>query len=283
MKSKNFNISPFVNYDAFKNVERSMSSGRKIFRFLKWIEDIKTIFYYIVYKDTSLRNIFKALMSLSSFFYHIFDNLVWSNNVGLIGEYFVGDIKLKNAKNLFSLLRNIIKIIMDFYKFKSLYYLNKKNEEEVSEVFEKRVENFQTEINNKVLKQTLEIRSKLRNKILDLFHSFLRINMLLYSLRLDPAYSQLHPIFIGLCGMLHSIISLYKIFVESNNMPINNNKEKKSTLHILIEENEFKKEKIFDKNYFDDYYLDFNKDFPVDPKNIISIRTVNLFNDINII
>lgn len=222
-------------------------------------------------------------MAICSFFYHVFDNLVWCNNVGVIGEYFVGEIKLKNTKNLFSLMRNVIKLVMDFYKFKSLYLINRKNEEEVYEAFEKRVENFKAEIHNRMLTQTLEVRVKLRMKVLDIVHSFLRISMLLYSLRLEPFYSNLHPIFTGLCGMAHSIIALYKVLLEDSGDQVkgftstlkieknmSSNKKKKQSLEFIIrEEEEDVKVKILDEAYFNNYYVDFNKDYPTEPKKVI--------------
>jgi hypothetical protein len=262
-----------------------MSAGRKILRFLNWFEDIKGMYYYIIYKNTSIRNIFKALMSLSSFFYHIFDNLVWTSSVGLISEYLIGDIKLKNTKNLFSLFRNLIKIIMDFYKFKSLYFINSKNEEEVLEVFDNKVENFKTEAHNRIVTQTLQIRLKLRLKILDLVHSFLRINMLLYSLRIEPFYSNLHPIFIGLCGMTHSLISIYKsitVINESRHFNSSKNEEKnnKSTLDMIMEDNVvLNKQRIFEKDYFDNYYLDFNKDYPTEPSKVLAFNDNKVISD----
>ena len=277
-----------------------MSSGRKIFRFLKWIENVKGIYYYIIYKSPSLRNMFKALMAISSFFYHLFDNLLWASNLGLLSEYLVGEIKIKNTKNVFSLLRNIIKIFMDIIKFKDLFYINKKNEEEVYEVFEKRVENFESNIYDKVLVYTLEVRKKLRTKLFDIVHSFLRICMLLFSLKLEPFYSNLHPIFIGFCGSVHSIIALYKSLQEpelneeeklknkkkneKENVNNNNNsqdikplpklRKRKSILMILDEDDENhnnSKINIFSDGYFKDYYIDFNKDYPTDPTQVLKI------------
>jgi hypothetical protein len=272
-----------------------MSGGRKIFRFLSWIEDIKQIYYYIIYKDTSIRNLFKALMNIFSMFYHLFDNFVWGANVGVISEYLVGDIKLKNTKNAFSLLRNLIKIVLDIYKFNNLYVIYKKNQEEVYEAFEKRVENFQTDLHKKLLDGVILFRSKLRRKILDIFHSFLRISMLVYSLKFEPFYSNLHPIFIGCCGMLHSLIALYKAVYENNNLtkenlegvgtrnssirinninncekPKNKFKKKRSLEDIIYEIDELPENTILDNHYFDNYYVDFNKDFPTHPKDIIS-------------
>jgi hypothetical protein len=265
-----------------KNVEKSMSRGRKIFRFMKWLDDIKEIYYYIIYKSTSLRNIFKAMMCMSSFFYHVFDNLVWFNNVGLMSEYFVGDIKLKNAKNLFSLLRNIIKIVLDILKFNYLYYLDKQNEEEVFEIFEQPVENFKPDdLDNKILKQALEIRAKYRAKLLDIIHSFLRICTLLYSLRLEPFYSNVHPIFTNFCGMAQSIIALYKaLFVKNKDIKefeyAHNDEmkkgKKKSNLQAILRDEDHENDHgklLMENSYFENYYIDFNKDFPTEPKEVL--------------
>ncbi len=231
-------------------------------------------------------------MNLSSMFYHLFDNLVWGANVGVISEYLVGDIKLKNTKNVFSLLRNLIKIIMDIYKFNSLYVIHRKNQEEVYEAFEKQVENFETDMHKKLLDGVILFRSKLRRKFLDIIHSFLRICMLFYSLKFEPFYSNLHPIFTGLCGMLHSLISLYKALYDNNdnlskensnaasgtknNLNINLEKSKsklkkrRSLEDIIYEIDELPENTIMDDHYFDNYYVDFNKDFPIHPKDIIS-------------
>jgi hypothetical protein len=275
-----------MRHEAMKNVEKSMSSGRKIFRFLAWIEDIKAIYFHIVFKDTSIMNLCKALMSISSMFYHLIDNLVWGWNVGLMSEYLVGDIKLKSAKNVFSLIRNIIKILLDVYKFNSLAELNSKNKEEVYEMFERRVENFQTNLHKKLLEETIYYRYKMRIKILDILHSFFRICMLLYSIKLEPFYSNLHPIFIGLCGSLNAVISLYKAIFQSQKEPfkfqedksrntIDKSKVKKrrSLEDILSEMEEIPENNILEDHYFDNYYVDFNKDYPTNPKEIVSSKT----------
>lgn len=264
-----------------------MSRGRKIFRFLKWIEDIKGLYYYIIYKPTSIRNLWKALMSLSALFYHFFDNLVWANNVGVMGEYFVGDIKLKNTKNTFSLLRNIIKIILDIYKFQSLHYINKQNEEEVFEAFDYRVENFQPDIHIQILNATIEIRAKLRFKLLDIVHSFLRIVTLVFSLRIEPFYSNVHPMFSNFCGMLQSIITLFKALINPDAdkiLPLRRsmsqgkmaipNKKRSNNLQMAILEADARipSNILLEENYFQNYYIDFNKDYPVLPQNVIKIK-----------
>ena len=94
-----------------------MSSGRKIFRLLKFLEDLKKLFIYF-YKTPDAVKILKGMILLSGFFYHIMDNLVWGVNVGILNEFLVGDIRYKMSKNFFSLIRNWIKLIMDCIKIK---------------------------------------------------------------------------------------------------------------------------------------------------------------------
>jgi len=62
-----------------------MTSGRKIFRFLKFIQDLNKLLDYSN-RNFSISNILKVCMLLSATFYHILDSLVWVNNIGLIGK-----------------------------------------------------------------------------------------------------------------------------------------------------------------------------------------------------
>jgi len=270
-----------------------MSNGRKIFRFLKWIENLKEIYYHIIYNSPTLINLLKAFKSLSSFFYHLFDNILWASNLGLVSEYLIGDIKIKNIKNIFSLLRNILKIIADFIKFKHFYCLEKQNENKI-EMLNEKYNRDNKDIFDNLLKDTFEIRKKLRAKQFDLIHSCLRVCMLLSSLRLEPFYSNLHPIFIGICGSIHSIIALYKTLQdpelnEEEKLKETKNKEKyengnfkklkraSSSLSMLVGQSDYNnnpklKENFYSEDFFKDYYIDFNKDFPMDPKSVLKSK-----------
>lgn len=200
-----------MTYDKLKNVEKSMSDGRKIFRFFDWIDDLKELFYYSVYKEACFTNFMKAGMSFSSLFYHVFDNLVWSNHVGLIGEYFLGEIKLKNLKNSCSLMRNLIKLVHSSIKLILLIRQFKQNLKENESFFQKKEK---TEFNNDlffaVISERNEIINKIKGKLLDIIHCSLRIIMILSSLRIDFINKIFPPIIPAFCGFIHSILSLYK-------------------------------------------------------------------------
>ena len=87
-----------------------MSSGRKIFRFLKFIEDIKQLYTFLFQTPTAIR-ILKVLMCLSSLFYHVMDNVVWAVNVSIIDEYIIGEIRWNMTMKFFALIRKILLLI----------------------------------------------------------------------------------------------------------------------------------------------------------------------------
>lgn len=65
-----------------------MSQGRKIFRFLKFLDELKTIQNFL--KTTNKPLILKVLITLrhvSSFFYYILDNTLWGVKTGVL-KYF---------------------------------------------------------------------------------------------------------------------------------------------------------------------------------------------------
>ena len=69
-----------------KRIEKSMISGRKIFRFLKFIQDLNKLFLY-GQKSFSVSRILKICMLISAMFYHILDSILWCHNIGLIGQF----------------------------------------------------------------------------------------------------------------------------------------------------------------------------------------------------
>ena len=251
-----------------------MSSGRKIFRLLKFLEDLKKLFIYF-YKTPDAVKILKGMILLSGFFYHIMDNLVWGVNVGILNEFLVGDIRYKMSKNFFSLIRNWIKLIMDCIKIKKYVSYDKFNEEEIISKFNKEMSSFKINSNYNTIKQTLENRAKIRMKTLDIIHSSLRICMISYNLKLEPLYSISHPVYIALFGLSQVSISIFKHLVKiseySNTYSIYGHFEinKSSSLEKLLIDTNLNEDQIFRPDYFDHYYIDFNKDYSEKSEKII--------------
>jgi hypothetical protein len=265
-----------------------MSNGRKIFRFLKFVEDFKK-FYSLLYESSfNSFTILKVFTTLSACFYHFLDNLVWASNVGMINRIITGEIGWKTSKNFFSLIRQLIKLITNLIDFKTYYYsswINNNNE-------------IKNEDYEKILNETIKNRSKLRMKTLDIIHSLLKLCTLFYSMKLEPVYSFLHPIIVSFCGILYCLISLFKIYFKTeddqrkmlkdykksnenlfkstsnlnglysgyNNNSTSSNLQRlggrRKSFECSLLEHTPNQKILFDERYFYNYYIDFNKDFP---------------------
>jgi hypothetical protein len=238
-----------------------MSGGRKIFRFLKFMEDLKLLYAYL-YKRPHSINVLKALICLTGFFYHLMDNLVWAVNIGVLNEYLIGEIRWKVSKNFFSLIRTVIKLFLDCLKLKRYIYDDICNEQEIQSEFNQQLFNFKKVCQYNIIKQTLENRAKLRLKALDIVHSTMRICMRTFSLKIEPFYSYSHPIIISICGVVQASISMFKQLTKESDyksISIEGFSKKGSSLEKLLIEERNERE-IFEENYFDNYYVDFNKD-----------------------
>jgi hypothetical protein len=278
-----------------KRIEKSMSNGRKIFGFMKFIEDFKKFYSYLYDSSFDFSTILKAITTLFSCFQHFLDNLVWASNVGMLNRIITGELGWKTFKNFFDLLKSTIKLLTKLMDFKFYYYnswINNENE----------IKNVNYE---KILNETFKNRSKLREITMDIIQSILKIMTLIFSLKLEPLYSYLHPIIISLCKVVSCFISLIKIFIETdedqkkmmkifrgsfdntstsniaglsvfssnlNNKPSSLNpsaRYRRSSLFEISLVERAPNHKIFDENYFENYYIDFNKDFPLVPEMVL--------------
>ena len=70
-----------------KKVVKNISSGRKVFKFLKFIDEIKRISDLLSGKSDKHGMIVKTLALFArfcGFFYYLLDNIVWFSNMGMI-------------------------------------------------------------------------------------------------------------------------------------------------------------------------------------------------------
>ena len=128
-----------------KKIEKSMANGRKIFRFLKFVEDLKKFISIISESSFDIKTVLKAFTCLSGCFYHFLDNLVWASNVGIINRVFTGEINWKTSKNFFSQIRTLIKLLTAMMEFKNCYFASSVNNEN-----EIKNENFEKIINETI-------------------------------------------------------------------------------------------------------------------------------------
>jgi hypothetical protein len=185
-----------------------MSNGRKIFRFLKFVEDFKKFINLVYESSFDSKTVLKAFIALSGGFYHFLDNLVWASNVGMINRVFTGEINWKTSKNFFSIIRTLIKLFTAFMEFKNCYYSSWiKNDNEIVN------ENY-----DKIINETIKNRSRLRMLTVDILQYLLKLTTLIYSSKIQPFYGLLHPIIVSFCGILFCCISIFKIYVKINEM-----------------------------------------------------------------
>ncbi len=70
-----------------KRVINNISSGRKVFKFLKFVDEIKLIVDILREKGAKHGIVVKILeffVRICGFFYYLLDNVVWFTNMGMI-------------------------------------------------------------------------------------------------------------------------------------------------------------------------------------------------------
>ena len=70
-----------------KKVVKNISSGRKVFKFLRFVDEVKNIADLLGGKSDKHGMIVKCLAlfaRLCGFFYYLLDNVVWFSNMGML-------------------------------------------------------------------------------------------------------------------------------------------------------------------------------------------------------
>lgn len=70
-----------------KRVVDQISSGRKVFKFLKFVDELKAIVELLRKKGKSggvLVKVMSLFTKICGFFYYFLDNIVWFSNMGMI-------------------------------------------------------------------------------------------------------------------------------------------------------------------------------------------------------
>ncbi len=77
-----------VSVNVGRKVVKNISSARKVFKFLRFVDEIKNIADLMGEKGEKYGIIVKALAlfaRICGFFYYILDNIVWFSNMGMVG------------------------------------------------------------------------------------------------------------------------------------------------------------------------------------------------------
>lgn len=194
-------------------IKSSMSQARKVFRFLRFFEEIKRIVNTFESKKTWHIKLLLLFSHVMSFLYYIHDNILWGINIGILSDVISekNQIVWKTRKNSFSL----IKVCLNIFKCLLLYIRRKKKENEMDRILYQcpketiSCENKTYDICRAVLRQ----RQKRRMEALDLFLSILRGIILVKRLKLTSF--NLNKIFVSFCGLITSTISLLKILTKN--------------------------------------------------------------------
>lgn len=98
-------------------LRNSMKNSRKIFKFLKFVEQISSIIKNIESKKPVHVKIVTILELIMACISNFFDNIIWMINIGVLEYWFANHYKkFKANKYLFSLIKVIFKMLNNNFK-----------------------------------------------------------------------------------------------------------------------------------------------------------------------
>ena len=190
----------------------AMKNGRKFFRLLRWVEEIGRV-------EDKLRRtlktevVLKLLRHCIGVVYYFLDNIIWTINIGLLGEVGDDNSRLENAKDSLSLIRYVMRIVI-FY----ITYNSKLNKEKNIRVDLLTCPNKEVQADSHGLESVLGLikaRSKRRFQTLEMCINVFRIFMLCKSLKL-PFTDRLSQVFYTTLGVISVALSLFKLLTHKS-------------------------------------------------------------------
>ncbi|KRX00295.1 hypothetical protein PPERSA_10794 [Pseudocohnilembus persalinus] len=200
-------------------VRDSMKQGRKIFKFLKYLEQLDK--FKKIYKNQGKQHIFFSLLQYLKVICKIcsqfFDNILWGINVGVLSEVVTSDTpkNVKNIKDTFSLIGQILKIIVTH-----IQYLENDTKEQT--LFEEilKIDNcimVKMEKSRQLCLKYLVQRGKKRDKRYKLVITLIRIMMLTKRLKIYPLNKLMDGVLYSFCGLF---ITVTEIFIQLTQQPL---------------------------------------------------------------
>ena len=189
-----------------RSVEHSMSSGRKIIRLFRFLDEVGSIQRLLTGTGSwQCLSVLKVLSHSFSFLYFTLDNLVLASKIGIISHVISPvNIRWKSTKDLASLLRVLLELAISLISLKST---------SPPSVFP-----YKSPISSlDFIKNRLEMRTKRRFLFLNLVQNGLRVLMLGKALEL-PGHRLFSPILIAVIGVLTTAISVFKRLIESKSL-----------------------------------------------------------------
>lgn len=103
--------------DVAHKIRTTMKNTRKIFKFLKWIDQLASIVKTIESKKSLYHKIIVIVEHIMAFFSNFFDNIIWAINTDVISVWYSSKLKyFKSYKYRFSLGKIIFKMLGNNYK-----------------------------------------------------------------------------------------------------------------------------------------------------------------------
>lgn len=203
-----YNSETLIGYQIGEKIKESMSKGRKIFKFLKFLQEIKGIQKNMKKKK---RFGYKALLiaiNVMNFFYYILDNILWGINVGILSNVISKHHEkiYKDYKNQFSYMKFVFKIFKNIVNL----VLRQRKENEIQKGMQFCDENVITVFDDSydLCRVFLKERRKKRFEIFEIIISSMRIIPLTRSLKL-PGYKWMNPVFVSFCGMFSAALKIF--------------------------------------------------------------------------
>jgi hypothetical protein len=101
-------------------IRATMKNTRKIFKFLKFIDQMASIIKNIESKKPIYLKLVVILEHLMAFFSNLFDNIIWGINTDILSPWYSSKLKrFKANKYFFSMLKIIFKLLVNNYKHHS--------------------------------------------------------------------------------------------------------------------------------------------------------------------
>lgn len=99
-----------------KSIEDSISNGRKIFRFLLFLNEYGEMNEILKKKKLPLGlKVMKFLSAVCSHNYYLFDNIVWFTQIGILNKFIISKFKWKKLKDIFSLWKTIFEVLISVW------------------------------------------------------------------------------------------------------------------------------------------------------------------------
>ncbi len=160
--------------------------------------------------------VLKIISTCCSFVYYFTDNIVFLASVDFVSPKvpYAKNLKWKQIKNSFSLIKTVLEVIISFSQLRS-------NKSETANLF-----NILQQYDNEVLKfkskanvvwqQIFSLRHEAKVERIWASINIMRMIMLLSKLKI-VGHEYLNPIFVSLCGVCQAAANVFKVINEKNN------------------------------------------------------------------